>query len=215
MTIIKDQYQILYGHRDINYAGVTTGKEINHHGIRGREQATGLGVYYATRQILSNQQQLAKLGLTEGIKGKRFIVQGYGNVGYWASKFFTEDGGILVGVAEADGSFVCPDGIDPDDLLAFKKQKRGIKGYLNAKSLVGTEYVHDDAIFHEWYQFHNLVISSSLQPTNRLLTGTMLINSSANLSLKPPMVPPLELLRKFFQPKESVSFLMSSATQVV
>jgi hypothetical protein len=36
MTWIKDQYQILYGTRDINYAGVTTGKYISHHGIRGR-----------------------------------------------------------------------------------------------------------------------------------------------------------------------------------
>ena len=37
MTIIKDQYQSLYGHRDLNYAGVTTGKDVVHHGIRGRE----------------------------------------------------------------------------------------------------------------------------------------------------------------------------------
>ena len=54
MTLIKDQYQVLYGHRDLNYAGVTTGKDVVHHGIRGREEATGLGVYYATRQILHN-----------------------------------------------------------------------------------------------------------------------------------------------------------------
>lgn len=138
MTIIKDQYQVLYGHRDINYAGVTTGKEINHHGIRGREEATGLGVYYATRQILSNKEQLVKLGLDEGIKGKKFIVQGFGNVGYWASKFFTDDGAILIGVAEADGSFICPEGINPDELLAFKNKRRGIKGFLNATGKEGT-----------------------------------------------------------------------------
>ena len=36
MTWIKDQYKVLYGTRDINYAGVTTGKYISHHGIRGR-----------------------------------------------------------------------------------------------------------------------------------------------------------------------------------
>ena len=54
MTLIKDQYQALYGHRDINYSGITTGKDVTHHGIRGREEATGLGVYYAARQILNN-----------------------------------------------------------------------------------------------------------------------------------------------------------------
>lgn len=85
-----------------------------HHGIRGREEATGLGVYYATRQILNNDVQTAKLGIDKGLKGKRFIVQGFGNVGYWASKFFVEEGAILVGVAEFDGSFICEDGINPD-----------------------------------------------------------------------------------------------------
>ena len=36
MTLIMDTYQNIYGHRDINAAGVTTGKSIVHHGIRGR-----------------------------------------------------------------------------------------------------------------------------------------------------------------------------------
>jgi len=37
--------------------------------------------------------------VSPGIKGKTFIVQGFGNVGYWASKFFVEEGAKLVGVA--------------------------------------------------------------------------------------------------------------------
>lgn len=58
-------------------------------------------------------------------------------MGYWTSKFFTQDGAILVGVAEADGSFYCPDGIDPEDLNNYKKKRRGIKGYLHATGLEG------------------------------------------------------------------------------
>ena len=138
MTIIKDQYQVLYGNRDINYAGVTTGKDIHHHGIRGREEATGLGVYYAARQILNHDNLLQKLNIEKGLKGKKFIVQGYGNVGYWASKFFVEEeGAILIGVAEADGSFICPDGVDPEELQQFKKTKKGIKGFLHATGKEG------------------------------------------------------------------------------
>lgn len=106
-----------------------------------------MGVYYATRQILNDEEQLQKLGLERGLKGKKFIIQGFGNVGYWASKFFTEDGAILIGVAEADGSFICPEGIDPDELLAFKNKRRGIKGFLNAAGKEGTEYIKDDALF--------------------------------------------------------------------
>lgn len=138
MTIIKDQYQHLYGTRDINYAGVTTGKSVAHHGIRGREEATGLGVFYSTKQILNNDEQLKKLGVEKGLKGKKFIVQGFGNVGYWAAKFFVEEGAILIGVAEADGSFVCEDGINPSALWAYKGAKKGTKGFLAASGLKGT-----------------------------------------------------------------------------
>lgn len=97
-----------------------------------------MGVYYSARQILSNEEQLKKLKVEKGLKGKRFIVQGYGNVGYWASKFFVEDGAILIGVAEADGSFICPNGINPEELQAYKKTKKGIKGFLHATQKEGT-----------------------------------------------------------------------------
>lgn len=90
MTLIMDNYQKYYGHRDINSAGVTTGKSISHMGIRGRTESTGLGVFYCTREILNNAEQAEKLGISPGLKGKKFIIQGFGNVGYWLSKFFVE-----------------------------------------------------------------------------------------------------------------------------
>jgi glutamate dehydrogenase (NAD(P)+) len=150
MTIIKDQYQQLYGTRDINYAGVTTGKSVAHHGIRGREEATGLGVFYSTKQILTNDEQLRKLGVEKGLKGKKFIVQGFGNVGYWASRFFVEEGALLIGVAEADGSFICESGIDPKELWEYKKVKKGTKGFLSAANKQGTEFVNEEAIYSKW-----------------------------------------------------------------
>jgi glutamate dehydrogenase (NAD(P)+) len=63
MTLIMDTYQSIYGHRDINAAAVTTGKSIVHMGIRGRTESTGLGVYYATKQILADAHQAQKLGI--------------------------------------------------------------------------------------------------------------------------------------------------------
>lgn len=90
---------------------------------------------------------LKRLNISQGLQGKKFIVQGYGNVGYWASKFFVQDGAILVGVAEADGSFVCPEGVDPDQLQNYKKTKKGIKGFLHATGKEGKEFVKEDAIY--------------------------------------------------------------------
>lgn len=105
---MKSSYQSYYGHEDINADAVTTGKTKNLGGISGRTESTGLGVFYATRQILSNAQVCSKLGISTGLAGKTFIVQGFGNVGYWASKFFVEGGAKLVGVAEFDGSIYSP-----------------------------------------------------------------------------------------------------------
>lgn len=108
-------------------------------------------MFYATRQILHNHDWIEKLKVTEGLRGKKIIIQGYGNVGYWASKFFVEDeGAILAGVAEVDGSFYCPEGVNPDDLIKYKKEKRGIKGFLSHHNKEGTEFVDDAAIYQEW-----------------------------------------------------------------
>lgn len=54
MNWMRSLYQSYYGQDDINADAVTTGKARNLGGISGRTESTGLGVYYATRQILNN-----------------------------------------------------------------------------------------------------------------------------------------------------------------
>jgi glutamate dehydrogenase (NAD(P)+) len=104
MSWMKSTYQAYYGHKDINADAVTTGKFKHLGGISGRTESTGLGVFYCARQMFNNAKIANTLGVQTGIKGKTFIVQGFGNVGFWASKFFVEEGAKLVGVAEFDGS---------------------------------------------------------------------------------------------------------------
>lgn len=53
MTWIKDTYQNVKGNDDINAEGCCTGKYIAHGGIGGRTESTGLGVYYAIRELLN------------------------------------------------------------------------------------------------------------------------------------------------------------------
>ena len=60
---MKSTYQAYYGHEDINADAVTTGKFRNLGGINGRKQATGLGVFYAARQVLNHPQISKKLGV--------------------------------------------------------------------------------------------------------------------------------------------------------
>ena len=129
MSWMKSTYQAYYGHRDINADAVTTGKYKNQGGVSGRIESTGLGVFYSTRQLLEDTWTTKKLGVEKGIAGKTFIVQGFGNVGYWASKFFVEAGAKLIGVAEIGGSVYNPDGINPDDLKKHLEANGTLSGY--------------------------------------------------------------------------------------
>ncbi len=209
-----DTYQSIYGHRDINSAAVTTGKAISHMGIRGRTESTGLGVYYCAKEILANAHQASKLGVSTGLKGKTFILQGFGNVGYWLAKFFVQEGAILVGVAEVDGSIYYSKGIDPEQLLNFKKERNRINGYVQDGQHV--EYFTDEsAIYKEWYFSNNVAISSFQLPSKSQSTETTLTNSTVNLLLKLPMdLPPSKLKKSSFQ-EELSSCQMFSVTLVV
>ena len=53
MTWIKDTYMNIRGEEDINSEGCCTGKYIRQGGIGGRTESTGLGVYYAIRELLN------------------------------------------------------------------------------------------------------------------------------------------------------------------
>jgi glutamate dehydrogenase (NAD(P)+) len=85
------------------------------------------------------------LGVTPGLSGKTFTVQGYGNVGYWASKFFTAHGAKLVGVAEADGSIFSANGIDPEELNNYKTVKKGISGFPNVEYYTDEQAIYKKA----------------------------------------------------------------------
>ena len=75
MTWMKDSYQYFVGHTDINAAACCTGKKLSNGGIRGRTEATGLGVYYSMREFARDANIMKKAGLTTGLKDKTFIVQ--------------------------------------------------------------------------------------------------------------------------------------------
>ena len=206
MTWMKTTYQAYYGHRDINADAVTTGKSLNPFGIGGRTQSTGLGVFTCAKQLLNNETIAKNLKVPVGLKGKTLIIQGFGNVGYWASKYFTEEGSKLIGVSQHDGSVYNPEGIDYQALKDHIILNKGVKGFK------GAEYFQkEDAIYKPWYILTNIVISLSLPPQKWLSMKTMLIALSARLLLKLPMGPQLLKDKRSAQAKESNFYPMSFA----
>jgi glutamate dehydrogenase (NAD(P)+) len=134
MSWISHTYQTFHP-TDINALAVVTGKPITQNGIRGRNEATGLGVFYATREVLEDEELTRGLGMKTGVAGKRVIVQGLGNVGYHSAKFFHEHNAKVIGIAERDGGLYNPDGLDVDDVHNYMALKKTILGYPKAKVL--------------------------------------------------------------------------------
>ncbi len=120
---------------DLNAEGCVTGKPIQQGGVRGRTEATGMGVFFGIREACSKADDMKALGLETGVEGKTFIVQGLGNVGYHASKYMTEAGALLVGVAEREGSIYKKDGIDLESLMAFRNETGSIMDFEGATNL--------------------------------------------------------------------------------
>ena len=75
MAWIVDTYASLKP-GEIDAAGCVTGKPITQGGVRGRKEATGLGVFFGIREVCNMQDEMEKRGLTVGVAGKTVVVQG-------------------------------------------------------------------------------------------------------------------------------------------
>jgi glutamate dehydrogenase (NAD(P)+) len=132
MAWIYDTYRA-FNENDIDAAGCVTGKPIGQGGVRGREEATGRGVFYGIREACEVKEDMKKLGLTTGIKGKKIAVQGLGNVGSWAARICQDEGqAVIVAVSEHEGGIYNPKGLDIHKVLAFRKETGSIVGFPGA-----------------------------------------------------------------------------------
>ena len=133
MAWIADTYSAL-NPGDIDALACVTGKPLEQGGINGRTEATGNGVFFGTRHALSYSGDMEKLGLSTGIEGKRIVIQGLGNVGYYAAKFFQKAGATIVAIAEYDGAIYNPEGLDVDEVQSHRKESGSILNFLGSKN---------------------------------------------------------------------------------
>ncbi len=135
MSWILDTYMSMRP-GEIDGLGCVTGKPVSQGGVRGRREATGLGVFYGIKEICSMPDLMQKAGLDTGIKGKRVIVQGLGNVGYHAAKFFREGGAIIVGLAEFEGAIYNPTGLNEEEVVKHRKKEGTILNFPGAENIL-------------------------------------------------------------------------------
>jgi glutamate dehydrogenase (NAD(P)+) len=128
MAWIVDTYASLRP-GEIDAAGCVTGKPVTQGGVRGRREATGLGIFFGIREVCNMPDVMEKLGMTVGIEGKRVIVQGLGNVGYHAAKFFQNAGAKIIGLAEYEGAIYNDAGLDVDAVFEHRKTSGSILNF--------------------------------------------------------------------------------------
>jgi glutamate dehydrogenase (NAD(P)+) len=134
MAWIVDTYQSLKP-GEIDAAGCVTGKPISLGGVRGRKEATGLGVFYGVREVCLMPEIMKKQGLEVGIENKNVIVQGLGNVGYYSAKFFREHGAKVVAIAEYEGAIYCKDGLNEEEVFQHRKATGSILNFPGATNI--------------------------------------------------------------------------------
>jgi glutamate dehydrogenase (NAD(P)+) len=112
-----------YGKYEGFQPACVTGKPVEFHGSAGREAATGFGVAIVAREMLGR--------LKRTITGTSFAIQGYGNVGSHTARCLAQMGGKIIGVSDAYGAVVNPEGIDITELdkhVAISRKIVGFKG---------------------------------------------------------------------------------------
>ena len=134
MAWIVDTYASLKP-GEIDAAGCVTGKPITQGGVRGRKEATGLGVFFGIREVCNMPDVMSRLGLTIGVEGKKVVVQGLGNVGYHSAKFFREHGSILVAIAEYEGAIYNENGLNEEEVFQHRKSTGSILNFPGATNL--------------------------------------------------------------------------------
>lgn len=117
MAWIMDEYSKFHGFSP----AVVTGKPVALHGSLGREEATGRGTAITAEEFLKS--------LGKNVRGTRFAVQGFGNVGSYTVKFLSEMGGKIVAVSDVTGGLFSADGLPVPGMFTYAQKNRSLKGF--------------------------------------------------------------------------------------
>jgi glutamate dehydrogenase (NADP+) len=115
------------------FVGVLTGKGLTWGGSLVRTEATGYGLVYLIDECLA--------GKGEGLKDKKVVISGSGNVAIFAAEKAKELGAVVVAMSDSGGYVYHKSGINLDTIKELKLANR---------SRIG-EYVktHSDAVYFE------------------------------------------------------------------
>ncbi len=128
MAWIMDTYTLHTGSQAL---AVVTGKPVEVGGSLGRNEATGRGITFVTRESLHLKGM--------GIQGTTVAIQGYGNAGSVTASLLQDQGARIIAVSDSRGGIDSPDGLDTRDVIHFKKETGSVVGYPGATLISNDE----------------------------------------------------------------------------
>ena len=127
MAWMMDAYGQLHGHSP----AVVTGKPVQIRGSLGREAATGRGVSYLAIEAARD------IGIN--LADARVVVQGFGNVGYWAAQLIHTHGAHILAISDVNGGIYNPNGIDLGALDVYRKSSGTVVGFPDSDAITNGE----------------------------------------------------------------------------
>lgn len=127
MAWIMDTYSAHEGHA---VPSVVTGKPVQIGGSLGRKEATGRGVAF----MANRAADLLKLP-----NGSRVIVQGFGNVGFYAAQAMARFGSTIVGIGDISGAIYNPKGLPLKEVATYLETHRTLEGCPHGEFITNEE----------------------------------------------------------------------------
>ncbi len=133
MAWFMDTYSM---HAGYTVPAVVTGKPISLGGSEGRNEATARGCVYTVVKAAQH------LGMD--LKTAKVAVQGYGNAGAIAAQLMRKEGSTIVAVSDSTGGIRNMAGLDPDKVLAWKKEHGTVQGFPGAEDISNAELLETE-----------------------------------------------------------------------
>ncbi len=168
MAWIMTEYSRFHGFSP----AVVTGKPIELHGALGREEATGLGVTFAIRELC------ARKGLD--LAAQTYAIQGFGNVGSHLARHLHERGGKVIAISDVGAALHNRDGLDIPALLEHFARTRSLAGFPGAEPMS-----RDELIFTECDVLVPAALGEVFTKENAHLVRAKMIVEAANAPTTP------------------------------
>lgn len=123
MAWIMDEYSRMEGYSP----AVVTGKPVELGGSPGREDATGHGCAIIIERYFRDQGK--------SLKGIRFAIQGFGNVGSHLARYLEKLGASIIAVSDSEGGVFNPKGLNISVLWEYCKNQKTVAGFPEGTSL--------------------------------------------------------------------------------